>query len=135
MTRPSARSRSWVASSTIAPSAARRRSRSVTTRTARSSRPVKGSSSRTSRGRCSKRAFEREPLPHAARKARHVVVAAVGQAGRLERRRYDRCARIDAVQPREERQVLARGQLGIEVQLVREQADSTAQRRTGIAAR
>ena len=63
-----------------------------------------------------------------AREAETVIVGAVGEAGRLERR-VDAAARVEAVQRGEEREVLARRQLGVEVQLVGEQADPAPKRR------
>ena len=78
------------------------------------------------------RAFEREPLAHAAREPGHFVAAALRQARRFERLRDDG-DRLDAVQPREELQVLARRQLGIEMELVSEQADAAADLGTRLA--
>jgi len=73
------------------------------------------------------RALEREALPHPAREPAHVIVGAIGEAGAFERDVHDR-ARLETVQVREERQVLARRQLRIQKQLVAEQSESTSQR-------
>ena len=54
---------------------------------------------------------------------RHLIVAAIARARRLERRGTTASA-PQAVQAREELEVLPRGQLGIEVQLVRQHADA-----------
>ncbi len=48
------------------------------------------------------RALERQTLPHASRERRHVVVGAVREAGRFERRRND-LRGIEAVQPGEKK--------------------------------
>ena len=114
------------------------RSRSATTPTARSSRPVNGSSNSTSRGPCSsarssasrwRMPRENPPTASSPRSAR---------PARVERR-VDQRARVEAVELGEERQVLPRRQLGIQVQLVREQADAGAAarrraRRAGLVA-
>ena len=65
------------------------RSRSATTPTARSSRPVNGSSSSTSRGWCSSARSSASRCRMPRENPRHVVVGAVGQAGatRAPRRR------------------------------------------------
>ena len=60
------------------------------------------------------------------------VVGAIGQAGALERR-VDGGRGVEAVQPREELEILPRGQLGIQVQLVREQADARRESRPACA--
>ena len=82
----------------------RRRARAAaraTTPTARSSRPVNGSSNSTSRGPCSSARSSAEPLPHAAREPDDRFVRAVGKPGALERR-------VDAARPRIEAVQLAR---------------------------
>src|SRR5262249_17967860 len=60
------------------------------------------------------RAFEREPLPHSARKLRHRVVCAIGEAGRFKCC-VDDGTRVQAVQIGEERQVLTGRELWVEV--------------------
>jgi hypothetical protein len=78
--------------------------------------------------RVQQRALEREPLTHAARERADGFVTAIGQTRRRERF-VDRRARVEAVELREEAQVLARRQLRIQVQLVREEPDARPQRR------
>ena len=92
-----------------------------------SSRPVNGSSMQHQPRLVQQRALEREPLAHAAREPRHLVVGAIGEAGGGQRA-------IDRVRARRDRdscaknvEVLPGGELGIEVKLVREQADALAQ--------
>src|SRR6185503_6053917 len=73
------------------------------------------------------RPLEREALAHAAGKTLDRIVGAIGEARGLERRVHQ--ARLaEAVQLGEKRKVLARGQLGIEMQVVGEQADAEPQR-------
>ena len=76
------------------------------------------------------RAFKGEPLAHAARKSCDLVVGAFGQAGALERRSH-RHAWIEAVQLREKRQVLSRGQLCVQVEFVGKETDAASQRGAG----
>ena len=87
VTRPSARSRSCVASTTIAPPAASARSRSRDD----ADRAIVEAGERLVEQHqprpVQQRALERQPLPHAAREAADRVVGAIGEAGRLERRR------------------------------------------------
>ncbi len=73
------------------------------------------------------RAFEREPLPHAAGKPRHFIVCPIGQLRALERRRH-RVAGVEPVEPREEGEILPRGELRIQMQFMREQPDALAKR-------
>ena len=75
------------------------------------------------------RPLERHALPHAAREAGNRIVCPLRKSG-ARQRRVSRCMRIArAVQPGKERQVLARGQLGIEKQIVAEDPDARSQRR------
>ena len=74
------------------------------------------------------RALERDALPHAAREADTRIVR--DRRGRPARARAAPQRRIRApVEAGEERQVLERGQLGIEKQVVAEDADAAAKRR------
>ena len=129
VTRPSARSRSCVASDHDRavggdpPQAIGRRCA-----TARSSRPVNGSSNRTSRGRCSSARSSARRCRMPREKPLTGSSARSARPARLERR-VDQAARVEAVQLGEKGEVLARGELGIQVQLVREQADAAPQRR------
>ena len=75
------------------------------------------------------RALEREPLAHAAREAATPRRRRGRPARRARAPRRRRGARSRPYSCGEERQVLPRRQLGIEMQLVREQADAAAQRR------
>ena len=70
------------------------------------------------------RALERDALPHAAREARHGIVGAVRRAPRAASA-ASAAARASrrAVETGEEREVLARGQLRVEKQVVAEDAD------------
>ena len=74
------------------------------------------------------RAFERQPLPHPARKPADRILGTVGEARRLERR-VDGRSRIEAVQLGEERKVLPSRQFRIQMQFMREQPDADAKRR------
>ena len=58
------------------------------------------------------RALQREPLPHAARETADRIVRTIGEARRVEGR-VDKGARVEAVELREELQVLPRGQLRV----------------------
>src|SRR5262249_20360878 len=78
------------------------------------------------------RAFQREPLPHAAGKPSDVIVAAVDEAGPFERRRHDSFG-VQSVQLSKEIQILTRRELRVHVELVREQPDALTQRRTKLA--
>ena len=82
-----------------------------------SSSPVNGSSSSTSRGSWSsaRSSASRCRMP---REKPATGSSAVGQAGALERRVDQRRRRLEAVEAGEEQQVLGRGQLGIEVEIV-----------------
>ena len=64
-------------------------------------------------------ALEREPLPHPARKSLNDVVRPVAQRGSFKRSRRRRLGVRHAVQSREEQEILARGQLGIKMKIVR----------------
>ena len=69
-----------------------------------------------------KRALERHPLPHATRKVRQRIVGAVNDAGAFERP-IDDFLPVQPVQPGKEREILARRQLRVQVELVGQQAD------------
>ena len=77
-----------------------------------------------------KRALERKPLAHPTRKTGDVVVSAIGKVRARERRPDDRLG-IEAVQPREEFEVLPGGELGVEVKFVRQEANPFPQFRSG----
>src|SRR5207249_6454711 len=79
-------------------------------------------------------AFERQPLTHPTRETRDDVVAAIGEP-RLSERRLDRLATTQPVQLREELEVLSRGQLGVKVKFVSEQANLLPEHRPMIAGR
>src|SRR6185369_15457063 len=71
------------------------------------------------------RPFERETLPHPSRESGDIVVAAFLEAG-TRKRGFD-SPRTYAVQLSEESQVLPCRQLGVEMQLVCEQAEAAPQ--------
>ena len=113
---------------------ARRRSRSARSRATSaaadaSSRPVNGSSSSDQPRLVNQRALERDALPHA--RAKSSTTGSSARASRPGRRSAPSATRAggvgDAVEPGEERQVLARGQLGIEEEIVAEHADARPQ--------
>ena len=83
--------------------------------------------------RVQQRALDRQPLAHAARKGRHRIVAAVREAGARERVLDQRPGIAQRRAAREERQVLGGRQLGIDEEIVAEQADPAAQRRPAVA--
>ena len=78
-------------------------------------------------GRVHQRALEGEPLPHAARKRRDGIVCAIRKPGVLERA-VDNSARFEAKKTGKERQILARRQFRIEMELVREEPDTAPDR-------
>ena len=80
------------------------------------------------------RTFEREPLAQPARKSRDLVVAPIAQPRRVERP-IDRLVCIQPIELRKKSQILARGQFRVQVQLVRQEADSLPQRRRPCARR
>src|SRR5205823_2398877 len=71
------------------------------------------------------RALEGQALAHPTGKARHWIVGALGELGLFKRRVDDGCA-ILAVQPGKKREVLPRRELRVQVQLVGEQTDTSA---------
>ena len=80
-------------------------------------------------------AFERQALTHPSREPGDRVVGAIGQAGMGKRADHSLARVVEAVQPREELEVLARGQLRIEIQVVAEQAEAGPEpraRRAGV---
>ena len=81
------------------------------------------------------RPLQREPLPHAAREPLDQIVRAARQAGPLESGGRARRAVAQTVQPPEELEVLAGGQLAVQLQLVREESQPGAERLTGVAGR
>src|SRR2546428_4592282 len=81
-----------------------------------------------------KRTLEREPLAQPARKSRNLVVAPIAQPRRVERP-IDCLVGVQAVEPGKKGQILARGQFRVQVQLVRQEADSLPQRRRHAARR
>ena len=72
------------------------------------------------------RSFERQTLPHPARERADGIAGAIAQTRGFERF-VNQSARIEPVELREERQVLPRGQLRIEMEFVCEQADARPQ--------
>ena len=78
-------------------------------------------------------AFQRKPLTHATREGRHRLGASVVQ-GRVRQRRGDDSLDIrDPIEPREECQVLRRGQLRIEIEVVAENTNPRPQSRSSVA--
>ncbi len=126
-------SRSCVATSTMRPfarssasrSTERRRRRVVETR----ERLVEQHEPRV----VQQRSLEGQALAHAARKALHGVVAPVGQVGALECRVDSPHHVRNAVQPAVEQEVLRGRQLGIEVEIVTDEADPLPQRRRRVS--
>src|SRR5262245_1901462 len=76
-----------------------------------------------------KRSLQRQALAHPARERRDVVVGSIGQAGAVEGG-INRVPNVETVQLGKESEVLPRGQLWIEVQLVRKQPDPRPQSTT-----
>ena len=99
-----------------------------------SSRPVNGSSSSTRRGSwiSARSSATRCRMPR--EKLATGSSARSAETRARERRSAAACACGCAVEAGEEREVLARGQLGIEKEVVAEDADAAAQRRAGGAA-
>ena len=75
------------------------------------------------------RSLESQALPHAPRKGRHQIIAAVGQARRLQRRGHHSVVG-EPVQPCEEFEVPPRREVGIQMQFVGEDADTASNPRT-----
>jgi hypothetical protein len=80
------------------------------------------------------RSLEGQPLTHAARKPRDLIVGPIDQPRAFESRRNCRL-RVEAVEFGGKGEVLPGGQLRVEVQLVRQQADASAKRRSAVARR
>ena len=76
------------------------------------------------------RTLERKALAHATREARHEIIRPALEARRPQRVVHARLTIGDVHQRGEESQVLARRQLGIELQIVPEPAKPSAQRGT-----
>ena len=79
------------------------------------------------------RALERQALPHPAGEPGDRVAGAVCEARLPERALHARRRVVEAVEPREEREVFAGGEFGIEVEVVAEQAQAAPQARPGRA--
>ena len=73
------------------------------------------------------RPLEREPLAHAPRETRDQIVGTGGQPGPLQRIGHARRDAGDAVEAGEELEVLSRGQLGIEMQVVGQESEAGPQ--------
>src|SRR5262249_54055908 len=70
--------------------------------------------------------------PHPPREARHRITAAIAKASAGERRICCRAVSGDAVQRGEEREVLASRELGVEKEIVAEDADRAPKRRASL---
>jgi hypothetical protein len=79
--------------------------------------------------RVQQRALQRQPLAHPARKRRHGIVCARGEIRVLQRVADGTLDVADAIEPREEAEVLGRGQLLIEIEIVAEETDARAEGR------
>ena len=87
------------------------------------SRPAAGSSSSNSRGPCSKRARNGQPLAHAAGKCPHQASGARSQAAGFKRFAYARGKVLEAVKLAEKREVFCGGQFVVKQGAVADHAD------------
>ena len=122
----------WVESRTVSPCSASAPTSRRMSRMPPGSRPFVGSSSSSSRGRRSSAAGQPEPLAHALGVAADLVVAATGELDDLEHL-LDPLVVPTAVQGREQVEVPAPGQVGVERRRL-DEAGHAVQRRDALGA-